>query len=269
MAQQTAASISSKSTLTVSSIGSASRTKGNTTPSIAALPGPRARSWPWLNSDDKYLPWTFSVVRDIFDAFPQVEWLTSLYPLIWNDCGQAVRCSFLSGFDRASFFRGANMPAPGKYARAVIQQESTFWRRSLWERAGSRIDDSLKLAGDYELWARFYRQADLYGVGALIAGFRLHGGQKTAHQAAEYLGEAEEVLRRYGGRRYGRGETLLRRLLALFEMETTLNRLVARDNVFFNGWGRTLERLGMVSRSPVIVSEGRSGGWHLESRYIV
>ena len=29
----------------------------------------------WLNSDDKYTPWAFSVVSEIFSSFPEIEWL--------------------------------------------------------------------------------------------------------------------------------------------------------------------------------------------------
>ena len=35
----------------------------------------------WLNSDDKYTPWGLSIVAEIFEAFPEIEWLTTMYPL--------------------------------------------------------------------------------------------------------------------------------------------------------------------------------------------
>src|SRR2546430_1230213 len=38
----------------------------------------------WLNADDKYLPWTFQVLGEIFSAFKEVEWVSSLYPLWWD-----------------------------------------------------------------------------------------------------------------------------------------------------------------------------------------
>ncbi len=167
----------------------------------------------WLNSDDMYTSWAFSVVRDVFSTFPDVEWITSVYPLAWNRKGQGLGSRYCGGFDRVSFFRGANLPGRGWYARPWIQQESTFWRRSLWERAGGYLDASLNLAADFELWARFYSHADLHGVAGLLGGFRSHSNQKTAHRLEEYALEAELVLRRYGGKRYGKVETLLRRVL--------------------------------------------------------
>jgi glycosyltransferase involved in cell wall biosynthesis len=167
----------------------------------------------WLNSDDKYTPWAFSVVADIFSSFPEIEWISSMYPLGWNEEGQAVRCHYCGGFNRESFFRGANLAGRSWYVRSWIQQESTFWRRSLWERAGGYIDTSLDIALDFELWARFYQYADLYGVAVPLGGFRGHGAQKTAQHMGEYLAEAEQVLRRYGGKPYGRFESTVRRNL--------------------------------------------------------
>src|SRR5262245_23822442 len=37
----------------------------------------------WLNSDDKYLSWTFSSVADVMSSLPQVEWITSLFHMFW------------------------------------------------------------------------------------------------------------------------------------------------------------------------------------------
>jgi hypothetical protein len=153
----------------------------------------------WLNSDDKYTPWSFSIVGEIFASFPEVEWITTVQPLGWNVRGQAIHVDFSGGFSRPSFFKGGNFPSEGSYGRRWIQQESTFWRRSLWERAGARVESALHLAADFELWARFYQHANLYGVLAPLGGFRAHGNQKSVFHANEYMAEAEGVLRRYGG----------------------------------------------------------------------
>jgi len=164
----------------------------------------------WLNSDDKYTPWAFSVVADIFSTYPEVEWLTSVHPVGWNERGQAVTVDFTGGFSRESFFKGGNFPGKGSHGRRWIQQESTFWRRTLWERAGGRLDTSLQLAADFELWARFFQRAQLYGVSALLGGFRAHGNQLSIHRRAQYMAESERVLRSYGQWPRHRLEGLLR-----------------------------------------------------------
>lgn len=153
----------------------------------------------WINSDDKYTPSAFSVVRDVFTQFPEIQWLTTMQPLGWDAIGQATSINFSGGFNRTSFLKGGNLPTKGSFQRYFIQQESTFWRRTLWEQTGGRLDTTLHLAADFELWARFYQHSDLYGVLAPLGGFRSHGNQRSVLHANQYLSEAEMVLRRHGG----------------------------------------------------------------------
>jgi glycosyltransferase involved in cell wall biosynthesis len=151
----------------------------------------------WLNADDQYLPWTFSVVAEIFAQFPEVEWLTTRWPLRWDRRGRAVRCAARAGYSREAFFRGAYVPGEG---RPVIQQESTFWRRSLWERAGGKLDTNFSLGGDFELWARFSQHAELYAVDTPLGGFRVHGEQRSTRQREQYERDVQRALLHHGGR---------------------------------------------------------------------
>ncbi|NIS70622.1 MAG: glycosyltransferase [Proteobacteria bacterium] len=194
----------------------------------------------WLNSDDKYTAWALSVVADVFSCFPEVEWITSAYPIVWNEKGQAIGCHYCGGFNRKSFLRGANLCRPSRYAGSWIQQESTFWRRSLWERAGSFVEASLQFAGDFELWARFFQYADIYAVGAPLGGFRSHGNQKTMTCMGEYLAEAENVLLHYGGKPYGKLESMVRRYgwyvlgnRSLKRLPTAVGSLLTRLSVLY------------------------------------
>ena len=154
----------------------------------------------WINSDDKYLPWTFSAVVDVMTSLPQVEWLTSLFHLFWDEHGQAVSCEFHPGFSRELILRGGTLLGSGWPSWAFMQQESTFWRRSLWERAGARIDTNWSLAGDFDLWMKFAQQAEVYSLQVPLAGFRRHNQQKTARQMDEYLRQARQSFQRHGGR---------------------------------------------------------------------
>jgi glycosyltransferase involved in cell wall biosynthesis len=153
----------------------------------------------WINSDDKYTPGAFTIVRDIFTQFSEIQWLSTVQALGWNAQGQATSINFSGGFNRTSFLKGGNLPTKRSFQRRFIQQESTFWRRSLWEQAGGRLDSTLHLAADFELWARFYQHSQLYGVLAPLGGFRSHGNQRSVIHAEQYLAEAEMVLQRHGG----------------------------------------------------------------------
>lgn len=181
----------------------------------------------WLNADDLYLPGALSVVCEIFERHPEIEWLTTLYPLRWDATGRVVRCSARSGFSRAGFLAGENLPTGHWYSPGWLQQESTFWRRSLWERAGAQLDTRWKIAADFELWLRFHQHAELYAVDAPLAGFRQHGDQKTSHQKEEYQREAAEILAGGGGRTPGTLRSSLRSAAARLCPET-LQPLAAR-----------------------------------------
>jgi glycosyltransferase involved in cell wall biosynthesis len=154
----------------------------------------------WLGSDDLLLPWSLSVVGEVFATYPQIDWLTSMFPTRCDEAGRPVETDYLSAYSASAFFRGENLPFAGWRAAGFIQQEATFWRRSLWERVGGRLDESLKLAADFELWARFHRSgARLYGVPTPLASFRMHGNQ-LSRDSRGYTEEAKLVLRRYGGK---------------------------------------------------------------------
>lgn len=159
----------------------------------------------WLNAGDYLFPHCLSIVCEIFERFPEVEWLTSRVITLLDAKGRVVSQRVHPGFARRSFLRGENLPGIGPgVASGFIQQESTFWRRTLWQRAGGRLDESLRLAGDFELWTRFFRHARLCAVAAPLGGFRKHKGQLSADSWDAYLREASEALRREGGRPEGR-----------------------------------------------------------------
>ena len=101
----------------------------------------------WINSDDLYCPWAFKVVAEAFMTFPQVSWLTSLLPVIWNAHGIPVNVTPRPGYARSFFNKGYYMMDPRHFRRYFIQQESTFWRRSLWDAAGGYIHPAIRLQG--------------------------------------------------------------------------------------------------------------------------
>ncbi|WP_169732816.1 glycosyltransferase family 2 protein [Azospirillum halopraeferens] len=151
----------------------------------------------WINSDDILCPWTVQTVQRIFHDCPEVEWLTTRFPLVLTERGSGLHCRPKGGFSAAAFRRGDYLPGANRASNGFIQQESTFWRRSLWERAGGRFDRTLSLAADFELWARFFEHAVLWGIDMPLAAFRRHDDQKSRRQRDRYLEEARRVLARY------------------------------------------------------------------------
>lgn len=196
----------------------------------------------WLNSDDQYLPWTFDTLAEIFSSLPQVDWLTSVCHLFWDERGRAVSCEEHPGFSRELILRGGTLPGRGWPAWTFIQQESTFWRRSLWDKAGGWVDTRWSLAGDYELWLRFAQQAEIFSVPTPLAGFRRHATQKTAGHMDEYLRQAREAFSVRGCSRPGAFHTwrlkTSAKLLRYFQrqharssrMQGKLNRCVFDNN---------------------------------------
>jgi glycosyltransferase involved in cell wall biosynthesis len=188
----------------------------------------------WLNSDDLYASWAFRLVAEVFQQFPEVEWISSIFPMFWNEQGLPSRCFDLRGFDHWAFLN----------ANRGLQQESTFWRRSLWERSGGRLDTSWKLAADLELWARFWQHAQLYGLAVPIAGIRRHPGQRHVVQREAYMSEAADIRRRYGARPdpvpRRVAKKLARRALPFVLRRPTLRRYIERVGLY---QGKLIEQL--------------------------
>lgn len=138
----------------------------------------------WISATDLLHAGSLFVVGSVFRSFPEVEWITGR-PTGFSDEGMAVETLRLRQWSRMRFLAGANR---------YIQQESTFWRRSLWDRAGGRVDDSRRSASDFELWVRFFRFARLYPVDALIGGFRSHPDSLGLRNLEECHRIHEEIL---------------------------------------------------------------------------
>jgi len=118
----------------------------------------------WISATDQLHLGGLLVVGGVFRDVAEAEWITGR-PTWFSDEGMNLGVGAAEHWSRLRFLMGANR---------YIQQESTFWRRSLWEKAGGRVDASRRNAADFELWVRFFRHAQLYPVDAIIGGFRKH-----------------------------------------------------------------------------------------------
>lgn len=144
----------------------------------------------WLNGDDIYCPWTLSVVGEIFAKFPEVQWISGTSSFM-NAKGQCVRVSGHSStaFPRSYIRNGWFRPDLAGY----LQQESMFWRRSLWDRVGG-LDLTLGLAADFDLWRRFAEHTELHAVSVPLAMFRQRPGlQRSSAGQNAYEAEVEKI----------------------------------------------------------------------------
>jgi glycosyltransferase involved in cell wall biosynthesis len=134
----------------------------------------------WINSDDLYHPKAFFTITEIF-KFNEVNWLQGI-PSTFDEMGRTVDVSGIKRWSKLDYYIG-NFE--------WIQQESVFWRRSLWTKSGSKIDSNMKYAADLELWLRFFRHEKLYVTRALFGGFRQRSeGQLSMNFLDEYMEEA-------------------------------------------------------------------------------
>jgi len=141
----------------------------------------------WINSDDRYHPGAFMALAEIFTQFPEVRWLTG-FPTEYTESGITINRITLP-WARWSKYRHYT------YDFQFVQQESTFWRRDLWEEAGSCMNLHYKLAGDMELWCRFFRYAKLHTTLALIGGFRYRKhNQRSRDHIEAYLKECARAV---------------------------------------------------------------------------
>ncbi|AZU03100.1 glycosyl transferase family 2 [Glycocaulis alkaliphilus] len=140
----------------------------------------------WINSDDILHPGTLSAVAAIFKSHPDIDWITGR-PTSMAESGEINWVGRARPWSRPRFLAGDCM---------WIQQESTFWRRRLWEAAGSQLDTRYSVANDFELWTRFFRHAELFSFDRPLGCFRHRTGQRSVMFRSLYEKEADEILQR-------------------------------------------------------------------------
>jgi glycosyltransferase involved in cell wall biosynthesis len=136
----------------------------------------------WINSSDILLPWALRTIGEVFRDLPEVQWITGLSTLLGLTGGP--RAVYATEWNRYDFLAG-------NYR--WLQQESVFWRRGLWERAGGRIDPSVEYACDFSLWLRFMELAPLHHVQVPLGAFRRHEDRRGTARAGAYERETRRL----------------------------------------------------------------------------
>jgi glycosyltransferase involved in cell wall biosynthesis len=140
----------------------------------------------YLNSDDMLAPNALHFVAEYFQAHPNVDALYSHRCMV-NAQNRVMGYWILPPHDNYLIQRFD-----------LIPQETCFWRRRLFERAGN-IDASYRFAMDYDLFVRFMSHGVMRRVNRILGAFRVHDESKTMRLLAT-LGEEEKrrVLDQYG-----------------------------------------------------------------------
>jgi uncharacterized protein YoxC len=123
----------------------------------------------WLNSDDLLMPGSLNFVAHYFQKHPEVDVLYGDRLLIDEDDALIGRW-VLPGHDNAVLPWADFVP-----------QETLFWRREIWDRAGGGIDESFRFAMDWDLLLRFRAAGARFAhVPKYLGAFRIHASQKTS-----------------------------------------------------------------------------------------
>lgn len=140
----------------------------------------------WLNADDLLLPGAISAAVECFKGHPEVG-------VIYGDC-QVVDEAGQLIFERkvCDYNWGVLL-----YARSMINQPASFFRRSVLEEIGL-LDERFSFCMDLEFWARAARQGIVFKMlPVLLASFRLHASSKTAMLRQKMISEHRRILEMY------------------------------------------------------------------------
>lgn len=123
----------------------------------------------WLNSDDILLPGALACVAEFFERHPEVDVVYGHRVLIDED-GREIGRWVMPPHDDAVLSWADYVP-----------QETLFWRRRIWERAGGKVDESFRFAMDWDLLLRFRDAGARFArIPRFLGGFRVHSRQKTS-----------------------------------------------------------------------------------------
>jgi glycosyltransferase involved in cell wall biosynthesis len=122
----------------------------------------------YLNSDDLLLPGSLHYIGEYFATHPEIDVVYGHRVLI----------------DRHDQEIGRWVLPPHDHdiltAIDFIPQETLFWRRNIWDKAGGKIDENFEFAMDWDLILRFKDAgATFKRLPRFLGAFRVHPQQKT------------------------------------------------------------------------------------------
>lgn len=143
----------------------------------------------WINSDDCFIPGALGFVADWFARHPDVDVVYG-NRIVVDEHGREIGRWYLPPHDDELL-----------RINDFVPQETLFWRRRLWDRAGG-VDPRFEFALDWDLLLRFRAAgARIVHLPYFLACFRAHRDQKTARIKVIGQPEIERLRERALGRR--------------------------------------------------------------------
>lgn len=144
----------------------------------------------YLNSDDLLLPGALNYIGQYFAKHPEVDVVYGHRVLI-DELDREIGRWVLPTHDEEILSWADYIP-----------QETLFWRRSIWEKVGGKIDESFRFAMDWDLILRFRdANAKFVRLPRFLGAFRVHANQKTSSQISDTgMQEMQRLRKRCHGR---------------------------------------------------------------------
>lgn len=150
----------------------------------------------FINSDDLYLPNSFSQITEFFDREKDINWATGLCSVI-DENDRKIRNTVVKW---KNLWLSIKLPQRWQFHLLLvlnfISQPATFWRRKAWTAIGP-FDESLKYTMDYDYWLRLLNKFPLGVINNYLAAFRVHSSSKTKRYKKEQLNEGYKMVKLY------------------------------------------------------------------------
>ena len=139
----------------------------------------------WLNSDDILLPRSLLTIAKHFMADDRVKCVTGLRKVF--DDNSTPLYNWYFGRPTSEYIQHI----------CVIFQETTYWRREVWETIGN-INPTFHFAMDYEYWQRILEAGyEFTLIKEYLGGFRVHGKSKYSTRRQLRTEELQRIYQHY------------------------------------------------------------------------
>ncbi len=128
------------------------------------------------------LPGSLFTIGRIFAEYKDVEWISGITTVV-NETGEIISIAPVR----------KDLHEHLIHVPWNVQAESTFWRRSLFERAGGKWDYGLGWAADYGLWCHFFAAgARMWHVNTVLGAYRKTPSANGVKNPKQYYDSAAQ-----------------------------------------------------------------------------